>query len=170
MTWIEGVTVYETLIYVASVDFRGAVWAHHIVVMYFIGLCLTTGQLHFYQAWGGIVEGTNVFLCTLTIRKRLGIDVGVFVGVGFWASFLLLRVLSLPALMYTLTQDYELELEHIMTFVPQWRCGCLGGASFIWVLSCFWFYSLTKGMLKILRGKDEKKGKDQSGKDKKKGN
>jgi len=159
LTWILGVTVYETVIYGVSRETRLEVWAHHVVVTFFVALCLTTGTLHYYQSWGGIVEGTNVFLCTLTIKKRLGLEIGTVLGVSFWASFLILRVISLPWLVYSLLNDWSTNITFVNQIEPMWRCGCLGGCGFIWALSCFWFVSLTKGMMKVLRGDGNKKDK-----------
>ena len=39
LTWILGVTVYETVIYGVSRETRLEVWAHHVVVTFFVALC-----------------------------------------------------------------------------------------------------------------------------------
>ena len=40
----------------------------------------------------------------------------------------------------------------LMSTQPVWRVGCLLSCTLIWTLSCNWFLSIAKGMLKLLRG------------------
>ena len=79
---LGAIALYEVFIYALTYDKRVAVWVHHLCVLFFVFFCLATGRLAYYQCWGGLVEGTNLFLCTLTIQKRLGFTVHWFVGVG----------------------------------------------------------------------------------------
>ena len=63
---MHGTSLYECATYV----YHGKPWVymvHHAVVLYcYIGV-LYIGALHFWFAWAGLVEATNLHVCFLKI-------------------------------------------------------------------------------------------------------
>ena len=110
-----------------------------------------------------LLNGVNSFIMSLTTHPAF-CSFPLYFQFFYCYYFFVFR----PLLVYSLLNDWSSEIDFVNQIVPMWRCGCLGGCGFIWALSCFWFYGLTKGMLKVLRGSsinDDDEGK----KEKKKG-
>jgi hypothetical protein len=157
---------------------------HHGAVLVNYSRALAHGKLHFYGAWLGTVEGTNPFLCLTFAMMRCGFKPPSkaleYSTLSVLASFLLIRVLSLPVCFATIALDADfvrwplpaaaasgspsVAVANIQRlFGHDWVWFQLGRGTmvFLWALSTWWFSKMVRGVLK--RGKaKETKGGDQA--------
>jgi len=143
--------IYETVIYIWAgkpIEF----FVHHAVVLLNFGLSLYTGQMQFFACWDGLVEITNLSCCVLEVQ-RLQKYKGVWYtvnGAMLWILFLAFRVINLPLWMHTFTADIAAAPHFFAAVNPVLKYSVLPSTFFVWALSCFWFYKITRGMLKAL--------------------
>jgi len=155
---------------------------HHTLSIYAYTIGLRSSQLFFFGTSYGVCETTNVFLNILLLSKaegpfgeRVAKALGPLQtvnGLLLWVSFFVFRVLLFPWVLYTCYRDWTRMGASTMTNAeafPQMRVGTEGYARitlweqsqavgcglFLWVLSCWWFYKLTLGVIKTLRGDGE---------------
>ena len=154
-----GTCVYETVIYLIYKEKRIEMYIHHVLVIVNYGVCLLTGEMMFYSAWAGIVEGTNCFLAPLVLMQRFDCPerplkkylLYKLNGLLLWLSFLILRVTSLICLLLSLWQDAREESElHYQRVMLPWRVGGVVTCVLLLLISSFWFVKITQGMLKGL--------------------
>ena len=159
-----GSSLYECATYV----YHGKPWVymvHHAVVLYcYIGV-LYIGALHFWFAWAGLVEATNLHVCFLKICLIMNVcrrTVAEAVNGGcLYVTYLLLRLVSLPLAIAA----YAYDAYRFPDTTWGWAM-VAGGATpamaasapvctlVIWGMSCVWFAPIHKGMMKVLRGDD----------------
>ena len=159
-----GSTVYEMGVYLVY----GKSWvytAHHLIVLYAYGLAIHYGTMHFWGAWDGLTELTNIFICILKLCLLLdrgrGTVLEVVNGSLLYVTYVACRLVSLPCWLALFAHDLYSHPE------LTWRAGgaheiahklmCM---SFpvctlaVWLLSCAWFVQIHRGMMKALRGVD----------------
>ena len=163
-----GQSVYESVLF--AIHRKPLVYqVHHVIVLVSYGLALYCGRMHFWAAWAGCVESTNINLCVLQMMLISGFGRGGLIealnGGCLWLLYLAFRVLMLPAWLYGFhhdaTHDYAQTygffdddvsdgLPHrvLHAIVP---CSVLG----LWLICLLWFQSLTSGMMKAIRGGSE---------------
>ena len=146
---------------------------HHVIVVLSYGLALYCGRMHFWAAWAGLVESTNINLCILQMMVISGVGRGslgeTLNGACLWLLYLVFRVLMLPAWLIAFYSDAaenyarsygafddaaaDVAMPHrlLHRIVP---CSIVG----LWLICLLWFDALTKGMLKALRGGEAGKG------------
>ena len=163
-----GSSLYEVGVYLLY----GKPWAytvHHAIALWGYGLGLWTGAHHFWAAWAGLVEITNVNVGILKICLILQVGRGSSVeaanGAVLYVLYLLVRVLSLPCLLAVYAHDLAVHHEHTWGAPASrplvWlRLTTWPSVLAIWVLSCAWFAPIHRGMLKVLRGADPLEGAD----------
>ena len=75
-------------------------YVHHAIVLYAYGVGLWVGAMHFWGAWDGLTEASNVNLCILKIglilQRGRGSRGETLNGILLYFSFLVVRVASLP--------------------------------------------------------------------------
>ena len=127
--------------------------------------------MHYYAAWLGTVEGTNVFLGATFGMVRLGLQDNPWVQrwfVGLLVSFFTLRIISLPMCIYSVNEALS---HNMLRPFPEggtfWDDDLLffriGQVSivFLWGLSSWWFSKMVKGALRRSRAaKKDKNGKN----------
>ena len=164
-----GSSLYECGVYAVY----GKPWVftlHHVITIhsYVLGVWLSAN--HFWGAWAGLVEATNVPVCFLKISVHLNIGRGTIFeminGAVLYLSYILVRLISLPCLLTWLAHDaythHELTFGYPGTFAHTWIRITSPLAIFcIWLLSVAWFKPIHKGMMKVIRGKDPLKGDGQ---------
>lgn len=153
-------SLYETVIYLLSgksLEF----YAHHALVVISCGTFLGLGRGHLWCCWLGLVEGSNPALCMVTSLRQIpsmkGGTVYTLSGAMLWVTYLICRVISAPACMWSFHDDMakhpevalmsEDESVHLAWHVLMWVCFV-----FIYGLSMWWFYLITKGLYKALSG------------------
>lgn len=152
-------SLYETTTYILT-DKTFEFYAHHVVVLACCGSMLFTGRATAYCAWLGLVEGTNVPLCSLTLLGKVAKGSSAYVASGalLWVSYVILRVVSCPVAMYMMYNDrFVLDPDRTWSYVLTgaqedlaWFIGVHSGGTFLWLLSMYWFYLITKGLLKAI--------------------
>lgn len=152
-----GCTLYEATTYMLSgkaLQF----YLHHVVVVGNCSYMLLTGRGHLWCSWLGLVEGTNVPLCLLTFFGSTPLKGGILYtlsGVMLWVSYVALRVVSAPAAMYEIymdSQKYPADawISENAEFNNNWYVFVYASGAFLWGLSMYWFYLITKGLLKAI--------------------
>ena len=159
-----GSSLYECATYI----YHGKPWVymiHHAIVVYcYVGV-LYIGGLHFWFAWAGLVEATNIHVCFLKICLILNVcrhSLAEAVNGGcLYVTYLLLRLVSLPCAVAGYAYDaHRLPLN---TWQWAWHAGpatrALAASApicslVIWAMSCVWFAPIHKGMMKVLKGDD----------------
>lgn len=145
--------------------------SHHFLSCVAFGAGLSTGRLHFWAAFDGMCEFTNIFLNILLLTKtsggpsfgpkfkeRLGIIFDIN-GILLWFSFLVFRICLFPMWLIYFFQDWYTRDHYIsddlwltvttfeLTFYPM-------VTFFLMCLSLLWFWKLTVGVIKSLKGEN----------------
>ena len=142
--------------------------SHHILSCIAYSGGLLTGRLHFWAALDGMCEFTNIFLNILLLtktsggpsfgpkfKKKLGVIFDIN-GILLWISFLIFRIVLFPAWLYYFMRDcfvdnginlalWSTVTTFEFTFYPMVTV-------FLMALSTLWFWKLTIGVIKSLRG------------------
>lgn len=136
-----GLCVYEIVLYVAHgkpVQF----WAHHVLSLCALGSGVVTGHMCQLLAWEGLVELTNIPLCTVTLMQNVprlkASGAYVVAGASLWLAFLALRVVSLGWCAATIAHDLFVALPaagRLEELHPLQRYLVLPGTAFLWLLS-----------------------------------
>lgn len=157
--------VYESCTYVATG--KGFVfYLHHLVVAGNAMPVLLTGRMHPYYCWVGLVEGTNVPLCLLTMFGQFpsmkGGAAHTASGAALWISYVFIRVLLPGHCMYSMFAALQSTPEKVFVFENEtWNNAWIGyffvTGIFLWMLSMYWFYLITKGLLKAILPKAKEK-------------
>uniref|UniRef100_A0A7S2RIV2 TLC domain-containing protein n=1 Tax=Rhizochromulina marina TaxID=1034831 RepID=A0A7S2RIV2_9STRA len=150
-------TIYEATTYVLSGK-ELQFYLHHVVVIGNCSYMLVTGRGHLWCSWLGLVEGTNVPLCSLTFLGSTSFKGGLLYtlsGVMLWISYVVLRVISAPAAMYYIYLDSQNHpgsawISKDPEFNTGWYVFVYASGAFLWGLSMYWFYLITKGLLKAI--------------------
>ena len=165
---------YAMLLHVASSLYEAVVYfiyrkpmvymVHHAIVIYAYGTGLWVGAMHFWGAWDGLTEVSNINLCFLKIglilQRGRGSTAETVNGVLLYFLFLGVRVLSLPLWLALYAHDLYVAPEstwHHPDAGPMRKMCMLTYPMCtlaIWGLSVSWFQPIHKGMLKAWRGKD----------------
>jgi len=158
-------SIYEALVYL--VYRKPMVYmVHHAIVVYAYGVGLWVGAMHFWGAWDGLTEASNINLCFLKIGLILqsgrGSTAETVNGMLLYLSFLFVRVLSLPLWLALYAHDVyfrpEVTWHHPLAEASTTRQVCMLTypvcTLVIWCFSVVWFQPIHKGMLKAMRGKD----------------
>lgn len=118
--------------------------------------------MHFWGAWDGLTEGSNINLSFLKIGLILNVGRGstaeMINGMLLYVSFLFVRVLSLPLWLSVYAHDLYAHPEitwrqpeagfiEKLCMVTYPVCTLV-----IWGVSVMWFQPIHKGMLKAIRG------------------
>jgi hypothetical protein len=153
-------TIYETWLYITYFPEKGVEFhAHHVLVLTNCWLCLYTKRSCGWGAWFGVVEITNIPLTGITCLGKLKAQSNPLYtacGALLWVMFLIFRIINVPWGLYQMAEDLWYEGaaggiarvfdDSIMNGVSVFIL--FGGAFFLWGVSCFWFYKITKGLLK----------------------
>mmetsp|Transcript_28205 Transcript_28205/g.90904 ORF Transcript_28205/g.90904 Transcript_28205/m.90904 type:complete len:289 (-) Transcript_28205:53-919(-) len=137
---------------------RAEILAHHLVSVVAIGYgLLVSRQCYFWGALAAVTEGTTVFLNNVMATKLFAGErtpkQKAFVaanGVLLWLSYLLCRLALLPFWLYRFAADLRsFDVSDVslfqLTFYPLSVLAIL-------LLSCYWFFLITRGVVKALRG------------------
>ena len=119
---------------------------HHVLLILFFGLALYYNFIIYYASMSGIAEVTNIFLIPLNLMKRNSwhLDKIIYPGLGLFVSFLFARIILLPYVYYLSTKDISsIKEENLIQFYLS-RTGLV----IIFLLSCYWFYKIGKGLIK----------------------
>lgn len=137
---------------------------HHVATALAYEAALHVQQLVFFACCAGLVEGTNVFLQSITMLQRTKnkSHITYYVsGFMLWLSFLVLRVVFLPLLVYRFYLDMSAKPTKTIDKVSHAYAGMgISAVVGIWMLSCYWFASISKGLLKTLCGTGQKVAQD----------
>mmetsp|Transcript_11865 Transcript_11865/g.16431 ORF Transcript_11865/g.16431 Transcript_11865/m.16431 type:complete len:336 (+) Transcript_11865:2-1009(+) len=151
-------SIYEMIIY-CIVGKKYVFYLHHVLVFLLYGSGVVMGTLYFYLAWAGLVEVTNVFLSSLSILGRMDLKSNplyLSAGVGLYVSYVLSRLISLPAALGCLFYDAFTGpapvVNQIRGFVVFGTAVCLVIIS----MSAFWFLKIHAGLMKHLYGEGGK--------------
>mmetsp|Transcript_18976 Transcript_18976/g.49813 ORF Transcript_18976/g.49813 Transcript_18976/m.49813 type:complete len:236 (+) Transcript_18976:243-950(+) len=153
-------SLYETVIYLVT-DKALEFYAHHVLVVISCGSFLFLGKGHLWCCWLGLVEGSNPPLCAVTALRQIpswnGGTVYTLSGAMLWICYVFCRVLSAPMCMYAFHKDMATdptiakmspdESIHLAWHVLMWVCFV-----FIYGLSLYWFWLITRSLYKALRG------------------
>ena len=104
--WAMGLHVAQTVYEMAHALWYGkekdaaAFFVHHAVVTVNWSLAIYVGRMHYFCAWLGMTETSNIFLKVMWIIRISGKGKGSVVekanGFFLWATFLVFRVISMP--------------------------------------------------------------------------
>lgn len=150
-----GYTLYETVLY-AIYGKRPEFWAHHLLGILMSSRLLTAFHCHQIIAWAGVGEITGVPLSAIELLGAFGMKKTLLYkvnGVALWFGFLTTRAISYAVLASVMLDDLLVGLPaagKLEELDPVLRWIVLPATLFVWVLSCFWFYKITRGMLKAL--------------------
>ena len=162
---------YAMLLHVASSLYEAVVFfvykkpmvymVHHAIVIYAYGAGLWVGAMHFWGAWDGLTEVSNINLCFLKIglilQRGRGSTAETVNGVLLYFLFLGVRVLSLPLWLALYAHDLYVAPEstwHHPDAGPMRKLCMLTYPMCtlaIWGLSLSWFQPIHKGLFKALR-------------------
>lgn len=126
---------------------------HHSMTFLTYTTVLREGRLHFYSTAFGMCEICTIFLNNIYLFKMFKAPkpIQAVNGIGLWVSFIVFRIASFP---YILSQYYYSLEEHaeeraqVSTFSHYLN---MTTGAMLLVLSCWWFISITKGMIKTVR-------------------
>lgn len=129
---------------------------HHLLVVVMFSFILYHPHLIFFVGWAATVETTGLFVNYFFIDKKLHPGkTNVIAGVLMWLSFLVFRMVSIPvcllvALLDALDDPGIISQQSLAYLI-------LNGFSALCVvlMSGLWFYKMTKGILKALKGAKE---------------
>lgn len=119
---------------------------HHLVLICTFSYSIYRKFILFYISSAGFAEITNIFLIPVTIMKRnkVYLDKLVYPGIGLFLSFLFARIFLFPYVYNLSTYDipnvknkdiYHFHIARTMLML-------------IFVLSCYWFIKITRGLIK----------------------
>jgi hypothetical protein len=165
-----GMSLYELVAYMLagkSAEF----YLHHVLVIAVFGYTLILGRGHGWIAWCGLVEWTNVPLCIMTVLGRTSLRNGILHKLAafvLWIFYVVCRLIAPPLCYYVKYGELFDSTNASATWIS--KDDTLNKAWLIllfltWViiqgLSCYWFYLISKGILKGLGmgGGGNKKGK-----------
>ena len=149
-----GQCIYETTTYLfqkKGVEF----YMHHVLVLLNYFDVLRTGTMQWFAARDGIVEGTNIPLCMITLLRLFNkSDHPLYAinGLGLWVSFLVLRIVNLPLVIQQWREDMVSKegrdcWERNTTLA---KYIAMPTTAFLWLLSSAWMLPITSGLLKTL--------------------
>jgi hypothetical protein len=150
-----GLTLYEEALYLyygRELIFH----FHHVLVVVMFSSILYYPHLIFFVCWAATVEATGLFVNYFLIDRKLNPKrTNIMAGVLMWLSFLIFRIISLPVCLIIVLLDALKEPRVISDLSLPYLL--LNGCSALCVLlmSGFWFYKMTKGILKALKGGKE---------------
>mmetsp|Transcript_14237 Transcript_14237/g.24109 ORF Transcript_14237/g.24109 Transcript_14237/m.24109 type:complete len:318 (-) Transcript_14237:382-1335(-) len=152
--------IFVTFIKKQAMAYKLQMLAHHLLAIgCFVRTCYT-GVGHFYVALDGCCEISTIFLNNVFLFKDLGIAEGYQQKVAnsllLWLTYFVTRLLLFPAwlLMYSLDVSRHPEASSaFLTPVEQVVFPLTNVILF--VLSSVWMVSITKGVLKVIRGEEE---------------
>lgn len=119
---------------------------HHLVLICTFSYSIYRKFILFYISSAGFAEITNIFLIPVTIMKRnkVYLDKLVYPGIGLFLSFLFARIFLFPYVYNLSTYDIpNIKNEDIYHFHIARTMLML-----IFVLSCYWFMKITRGLIK----------------------
>lgn len=125
---------------------------HHCLVIVMFSVILYYPHLLFYVCWAATVETTGLCVNYFFIDKKLHPNgpPNITAGVLMWLSFLVFRLLSLPALLIVAAIDIvsrpSIATEQSLAYL------LLNAFSAVCVvsMSAMWFVKMTRGILKVL--------------------
>ena len=163
-------SIYETICYALSGK-EFVFYLHHVVTMGCCASMLLTGRGSFWCCVLGLVEGSNVPLCFLTVMTSIpslkGSILFVINGGLLWIAYVVLRI-PIPVAMYYLAVDLRSHSKAAggpaWVFSNEetntaWIWFLFTSGTFLWVLSMYWFKKITDGILKALGWSSTKKPK-----------
>lgn len=135
-------------------------YLHHVVVIPNCASMLLSGRGHLICAWLGLVEGTNIPLCTLMFLREVARESTLYVisGVSLWLFYVVLRVVSAPVCMWIIYSDTTNHpdvawLSKDPTLQTTWLWFVFTSAAFLLGLSMLWFKQITAGLIKAISPK-----------------
>ena len=151
----SGQCIYETSTYLfqkKGLEF----YLHHVLVLVNYFDVLRTGTMQYFAAKDGIVEGTNVPLCMVTLLRLFGkSDHPLYAanGLGLWVLFLALRIVNLPLVIKQWREDLSSKegkdcWERNSTLA---KYTAMPTTAILWLLSLAWMIPITSGLLKTIR-------------------
>lgn len=130
---------------------------HHVCAVVGYGIGSIQGDMHFFAVLSGLSEITNVFLGNVMLLKELwpngwGSACLSINGVILWLTFIFFRLALFPLCIYTWFTDManapKAVTGHVNQFVCYWFPLTI---TLLMILSCVWFVSITKGMMKSIK-------------------
>lgn len=156
-----GSSIYETICYALSGK-ESVFYLHHVVTLGCCSSMLFTGRAQFWCCVLGLVEGSNVPLCFLTVMRAIpalrASTLYTVNGALLWLAYVVLRV-PIPLAMYLLGKDL---VQHskakggpawVVADEDQnmkWAAFIFISGTFLWLLSMMWFKKITDGILKAI--------------------
>jgi len=160
----QGYTIYELLLYLYSGKDK-LMYLHHLFVLANGLYTAWSRRLVFFYVWMGLVEGTNPCLSALYVLQRAerkDSSMMTICGVLLWLGFLLLRMVNVPLVFLGTVRDTPFVSDEDKIHLRFGQSSVL----IIFFMSTFWFYKLTKGMLKQVGLIPRKNTTDKEGKEK----
>mmetsp|Transcript_3050 Transcript_3050/g.4413 ORF Transcript_3050/g.4413 Transcript_3050/m.4413 type:complete len:328 (+) Transcript_3050:41-1024(+) len=137
---------------------------HHVVSIAVYGYGCFTPRCHLFAGWDGLCEYSAIPLNVLQMWHAFKLSktqypYGILYKInGFflWLTYAVFRIASFSALIYVLGSDGFFPDEKTgklakITFFESYAG--LGANVFLLIISCIWFITITKGLLKALLGK-----------------
>lgn len=165
-----GMSCYEIIAYALSGK-TFAFYLHHILVLFLFTTTLVVHRGHGWIAWFGLVELTNIPLCLMGLFGQIESCKGTpraISGFLLWVAYIPLRMVS-PFVCYyyhfTEATNDELSKFNWVSKNDVLNKAWFGLLGVSWViiqlLSMYWFYLITRGLLKALGclGKKKEGGK-----------
>lgn len=146
--------IYEEILYV--IYGRDMIFhIHHLIAVVSLVSALAYPRMHFFLAMGCLVEATGFAVDPFLICRRLFSERKrpiLFLGTLMWLSFLVFRIVLLPAVAAIVVSDAEADMHSSIRSLSYIYFAYVGLAFLcIFSLSSFWFYKMTIGILKQLR-------------------
>uniref|UniRef100_A0A6C0AW94 TLC domain-containing protein n=1 Tax=viral metagenome TaxID=1070528 RepID=A0A6C0AW94_9ZZZZ len=141
-------SIYE-IFYQVLMEKKWLVLIHHLIVIIGFSSFIYYGIGQYYLNTLAIAEITNIFLVPFLLIKRNNIylDKLFYIGLLTGVSFIFVRILLLPYMLYNTTVD--------MKYIPENKIIEINIGQFIILLiiliSVYWFYKLCKGGIKEYR-------------------
>eukprot|EP00928_Gymnodinium_smaydae_P018753 TRINITY_DN17150_c0_g1_i1.p1 TRINITY_DN17150_c0_g1~~TRINITY_DN17150_c0_g1_i1.p1 ORF type:complete len:253 (-),score=28.57 TRINITY_DN17150_c0_g1_i1:68-826(-) len=126
---------------------------HHVLSIVAFGGALYSKQFHFFATLDGCCEITTVFLNLLMILKamdRRGPEYAI-TGAFLWITFIIFRLVMFPYWLYQFYTDLGSltpEQAQSVSLFEKWFYPFT--TVVLLVMSLFWFYAITNGLLKAL--------------------
>jgi hypothetical protein len=167
-------SLYECTCYLLSGK-NPLFYLHHAVTMVCVGCFLATGRGHFYCCALGLVEASNVPLALLFVVPKSSL-LYTMSGVLLWLSYTFIRF-PVPLIMWSMWTDMLTHGpdfsnttntsgsggERVAFLFPDpsqerlWTGFVFASGAFLWLLSLFWYWKITHGMIKVRSREQHKK-------------
>jgi len=139
---------------------------HHVLSIAAFSGALLLRNCHYWACLCGCCEVTNIFLNNVWLFREITVKglrlkeilprLYVVNGLFLWISYLVFRILLFSYWLYAWYSDTtsarELTWERISNYERYFYAAV---TAFLLVVSTFWFYPITKGLLKALMGAPE---------------